>query len=143
MKTIVAIALLASTPFFGYSQDLSENQAPSVVRNTFRTHYPTTTDVEWEREPDRYEVTFEVNQPDHIASLTPIGKLVEIAIEKADLPKVVTDAVQRDWEGYLIDDVDKIDEGGKITYQLEVEKEQAEYTVHYSAEGSLQARSEK
>lgn len=123
------------------AQDIPQSQVPSVVVNNFQKAFPKATGVEWEMDGDRYKVEFEVGllSLDHDAWYDKAGQLLrhKEEISKSDLPRKVTAKVKQEFKGYRIEDVEKITEGNKIIYTLDVKSRMEEWKLAVDSEGNL------
>lgn len=136
--TFLTAVLIGTTSLF--AQDVPENQVPSVILNTFKKEFPKASDIEWEREGELYNVDFEIGYfTDYEAWFDASGKLIKYSeeISEKDLPQAVKDAVKKQFDGYRIDDVEKITENNIETYRVEIEKGNDERYVTFSKNGKL------
>ena len=131
MKTlkILAVALFATNISMG--QDLKPADVPVILKEAFSKEYSKATDVEWEKELDHYKVEFEVNRQDHEVWYNASGNVLkrEIEITKAELPQAIRDAIKSKYAGYRVDDVEMIWQNNTTTYEVELEKGQAEILI--------------
>ena len=121
------IVLLAAT-FFGYSfascsQDISENQVPSLVKNSFKTQFTEATDIKWEKEKNVYEAEFVQNQQELSAQFDEAGKLLYVKTEIAltDIPAAVLQTITAKYADKKIDEAEKIVKEGKTFYEVELD----------------------
>ncbi len=143
MKTTVSIAVLAflflTTKSF--AQDITQDQVPSLVLNSFQQSYSKAFDVDWELDGEKYKVEFELGLPgrDHEIWYDESGKLLrhKEEISKGDLPKAVQTKLKTDYSSYRIDDVKKITEGALATYTLEVKNLTEEWKLALDSEGNV------
>lgn len=137
---ITAIAFLFSSNI-ALAQDIPQSQVPSVILNSFQKSFPKASDVEWELEGELYKVEFETGliSKDHDAWYDKTGKLLkhEEDISKSDLPQKVQARINTDFNGYRTDDIERITEGDKITYTLELKKMSEEWKVVIDSEGNV------
>ncbi len=136
--TFLTAILIGTTSLF--AQDVPENQVPSVILNTFKKEFPKASDIEWEREGELYNVDFEIGYfTDYEAWFDASGKLIKYSeeISEKDLPQAVKDTVKKQFDGYRIDDVEKITENNIETYRVEIEKGNDERYVTFSKNGKL------
>lgn len=139
-KTIQLVAIFFLSIGTIFAQDIKESEVPSVIVNNFKKEFPKASDIEWEMHGDLYNVEFEIGwSTDYEAWFTTSGKLVKHTeeIKKSDLPKAVTNAIETDHKGYHIDDAEKIVENGVESYKIEIEKEDHDFDVFYSANGTV------
>lgn len=133
-----ALALFANT---SSAQDLQQSQVPSLVVNSFQKSFPKAFDVEWKLNGENYKVEFEIGllSTDHNVWYDKTGKLIrhKEEISKNDLPQKVLAKINRDFNGYSVDDVKKITEGDKVTYELELKTLTEEWKVAFDSEGNV------
>lgn len=138
MKEILLIAcvFIAGT---SCAQGIPRSQVPSVVLNTFQQRFSKARDVEWEQKDGLYAVEFDMGRYDHEAWINPQGQVVrhkqDIAAKK--LPKAIKALIKDQYPGYRMDDVDQIDEKGRITYVVEIERGEEEIRLLFDAAGKL------
>lgn len=122
------------------AQKLAQTAVPAPVVKTFEGQFKNTTDVKWEKKTNHYEVKFEINKIKQKARIDATGKLLRLDtdIKHTDLPAAVQKTISTQYAGYKIKDPEKFDEGGKITYKVELKKEGAEdQKVHFSPDGTV------
>ena len=138
-KQFLSISLLFAVGLL-YAQDIPAGEVPSVVINQFHIDFPKAKDIEWELKNDTYEVEFEQGWgKDFEAWYTADGKQIKVEEEttKSELPKAVVAAIQKSYPSYKIDDIEKITEGEKVTYKVEVEKRELDQTLLLDEEGTI------
>lgn len=121
------------------AQDISKKDVPSVVLNAVQSRYPHATDLEWEKRGDLYKAEFEVNNRDHELWIDSNGNIQthREEISKSALPAVVSESIKANFEGYKIDDVDKIEKDGKVFYRVELDGRAGDRNVLFAADGSV------
>jgi uncharacterized membrane protein YkoI len=139
MKKPLFLAMIFLFAAACFAQDISQSEVPSVVVNAFQQKFPSVKDVEWELKGDLYKVEFETGRRDNEVWINSKGKIVRHKqdISAADLPVPVSESIGRDFSGYRVDDVEKIEEEGKITYKVELKKLQEEWKVTFDAGGKV------
>src|SRR5690606_23542428 len=75
------ILMLVGTFAVSCDNDIATYEVPSVVENTFKSHFLDATDVEWETHGDDFEVDFEVNRTDYSARISNAGNLLDYKYE--------------------------------------------------------------
>ena len=124
-----------------YAQDISQNQVPSVVRNSFQQQFPKAFDVEWELKGTDYKVEFETGLlgVDHDAWFDQTGKLLrhKEEISKSDLPAAVSSRIRNDFSSYRVSDVKKITEGKKVVYTFELDSRTEEWKIVVDTKGNI------
>lgn len=121
------------------SQDMLPEQVPSVVLNTFDRAFPDAVDVEWEWERDLYSVEFELGRRDHEVWLNESGDIVRQKedLSSGDLPRSVIDAVNARFKDGRIDDVEKITEGKRVIFEIEVDTRDGDREFYMDEKGQL------
>ena len=121
------------------AQDLNPADVPVNLKDAFSKEYSKATDVEWEKELDNYKVEFELNRQDHEVWYNASGMVLkkEIEITKAELPQAIRDAIKLKYAGYRVDDVEMIWQKNTTTYEVELEKGQAEKHIIFDRNGKV------
>jgi hypothetical protein len=135
MKHLIYI-LLMGTAFTSYAQKSDQPvNVPAAVTSNFQQQFPKATGVKWKQKDNQYKAEFEKHDVWYDAS----GKLVKQKedIRDADLPAAVKQAVQQQFAGYTIHDVDKHSAGAAITYKVELKKKPEERKVTFSPDGKV------
>jgi hypothetical protein len=112
---VVSILLSASA--------IRATEVPAAVKTAFAQKFPTAKKVKWQKEKTNdFEASFMLDSKEVSATYSPDGKLkeVETEIPVSELPKAVTEALNKKYPGA------KVDEAAKI--------ERADNTVVYEAE---------
>lgn len=139
MKKIILLTAVLLYSMLSFAQDLQEKEVPSVVLNSFKQKFAKATDVEWELKNNLYKVEFEIARIDHEAWLNTSGQVVKTKqdLKANDLPKAISSKIASQYKGYRIDDVDKIEEGGKVKFKVELKKAGSEQNVYFDADGNV------
>ncbi|RXJ51247.1 PepSY-like domain-containing protein [Gelidibacter gilvus] len=124
MKNLKIAAFLLFATAAVSAQDLKTDEVPANLQSKFNTAYTNVTDVEWEKKGDHYKVEFEINKMDHDVWYDAEGNVIksEIEISASELPSAISSAVKARYADYKIDTVEVSEEGGKKTYEVEIEK---------------------
>ena len=140
MKKLSVILLFMSAGCVSFAQDIAQQNVPSVVVNAFQQKFPNQTAVEWELKKGLYEAEFEIKSLDHSVYIDSTGKIVKHKqeIPVSELPAAVTASIQKNFSGYKVDDVKKIEAGSKVTYKVDVEKGTEERKVTFGADGKIE-----
>ena len=106
----------------GCDNDIAPSEIPSVVENTFKSHFPDATEVEWESYGENFEVDFEVDQTDHSARIDNAGNMLEYKykIARNILPPPVINVLNMEYvkKKYQKQPVNTVD-GVRIEYDKE------------------------
>ncbi len=130
---VVAIATSA------IAQDVAERDVPSVVLNALRSKYSNAIKVEWELQNDLYKAEFEIGSRDHDVWIDRNGTIVKHKEEfpQRELPQAIMQKLQSEFAGYKIDDAEKIEEGGNIYYEVELDGRRDERKILFTSEGDV------
>lgn len=140
MKTLIGVTLcVAGISLSAQAQDIPQDQVPSVVLNAFQAKFPNATEVEWELKGDQYNADFEVGKRDHDVWIDKAGNIKKHKEDfpKSELPQAIGQTLEKDFKTYKLDDVDKFDEGGKISYEVKLESGSEDLKVLFSPEGKV------
>lgn len=140
MKTWMVIILGLGVISLSKAQDLRQDQVPSVVLNAFQTKYPKATDVDWELKGELYEVDFEIDRTDYDVWIDKSGtiKKQKEDFPKAQLPAAVTEKIKTGFKDYQIDDVDRIEENGKVYFLVDLDGKPDDREVLFSENGTVE-----
>ena len=122
-----------------FAQEIHSDDIPSIVLNTFKQKFPKASDIEWKLKNQLYNVEFEVGRIDHEAWISNTGAIVkhkhDIAVN--ELPKEVSNSIERSYKGFRIDDAEKIEDGEKLLYKVELKAASKEQEVVFDQKGEL------
>ncbi|MEX1121200.1 MAG: PepSY-like domain-containing protein [Balneolales bacterium] len=102
-------------------QDIAQSQVPQAILTAFSEDFSNARDVEWERKETYYEVEFDTRWGrDHEAWYDENGNMLyhKEEIPNRELPQLIVDIVNSEFEGYKVDDADKITEGEEVRYLI-------------------------
>lgn len=138
MKYLI-IAFVLCISGAAYAQDIAQNQVPAPVLNTFQQQYKNVTDAKWEKKPDHYVVKFKINKIDHKLKIDATGKIQrhEQDVKQAELPAAVQKQLTAQFAGFKVKDPEKFEEGGKVSYKVELKKDKDERKVIFGADGTV------
>lgn len=134
---ITAMALLLTAGLS--AQDLSLNDVPSNLKNSFEKAYPDANDQEWEMEGDFYKVEFEIDNNDHDIWYNKDGSTykMESELHVNDLPEAIQNTLKNSYSDYNTDDITKIEQDNNTTYKVELEKIAGDKIVMFSSNGKV------
>jgi hypothetical protein len=141
MKTgfiLLAAVLFCSVQSFG--QKLTDEKVPAVVKTAFKAKFPKVTTVSWEMEDKKeYEASFKLDKMDCTASFDLKGNWLETenVIDIAKLPKIVSDAVSKQFAGYAIKLAEQTISEKNTVYELSLLKGTDKKSVIISDKGSV------
>lgn len=134
------VTLLASMSV-AMGHDVPQSQVPSVIINSFQKAFPDATDVEWEIKGSDYKVEFEGNGSsyDQSALYNKDGVLVRHKEDVASnsLPTKVMETIKKHYSKYSIDDAEKITEGNKTSFKIELKNGREELKVTIDSDGNV------
>ena len=128
MKTMKNFQLLAFGLLFGLTlqaQDAKQVQVPAAVQSAFSKQFPLDTKAKWEKEKDTYEAEFKRDGKEMSVLFDANGNWLQTETEfkTANLPKAVSEAIQRDYPGYEMEEACIVETNKKETYfEVELEK---------------------
>lgn len=115
--------LVAYLIFSCDNDDYPYSEVPSIILNEFWTQFPDASDVEFKRKGENYEIEFEMNGIDAVASISPSGKLIK---EKREiLFEEFPAEVQKGLEKYgrkKINNSERVKTEHEIYYQAQVQQ---------------------
>lgn len=139
MKLSILVMLLSGFASVLIAQDIPQANVPSVVLNTFQSKFPNATDVDWELEEGVYKVEFKIGKRGHDLWIDKSGKIKKQKEDfpKSQLPAAISEKLKSDFSAYKIDDVDKIEQDGKVLYKVELDSPTGERDVWFNPDGSI------
>lgn len=141
-RLLFGLAILSLAYLPASAQGVQKRGVPAVVLNAFQQQFPKARQVEWEKKRDgNYEVEFDngLFSRDHQAIISPDGKVLRHEEELASysLPDAVKQQIKTEFDGYRVGDVKKIDTGGTITYEVDLDSRQGDLDVIFAADGKI------
>jgi uncharacterized membrane protein YkoI len=139
-------------------RNVSRAEPETVMVTDFETRYPNATAVTWykfsPREPveilpsdwdynldaSDYEVRFVGSDGSEYVAWYDNGTWVRgeaYTFDASKLPSAVSQAINKDFNGYMIKDVDREDNTSRVVYEVELEKGVDKCKIHYAADGSI------
>lgn len=139
MKQMLFVVGLSIAVLATQAQEIPQAQVPAAVVTGFQQQFKNTTDAKWEKKKEHYEVKFEINKINHKAKIDATGKVLkhETDIKHTELPAAITKTIAAKYAGYKIKDPEKVEEGTKQYYKVELKKDKDEKKVHFSADGTV------
>ena len=122
----------------GYTQKIPSDEVPAPVKQPFTKIFPAATDAKYEMEKKDYEVTFKDKGVRNSANFDPTGKQLETetAKKEPDLPKEVSVSVAKDFDGFMISEVTKVEMQDKpLFYEMDLKKDKEGYNTQFSPKG--------
>ncbi|SFU75662.1 Putative beta-lactamase-inhibitor-like, PepSY-like [Pustulibacterium marinum] len=122
-KQLLGIGLFIGLLWNVQAQEIPQREVPSVIVNQFHQQFSKASDVEWEMDGKLYSVEFETNWGlDHevwYAADATMQRHKE-DIDVTQLPKAVVSSIEEQFDGYTIDDLERITEGKEVVYKMEL-----------------------
>lgn len=118
--------LLSGLLLGGYTasaQEINAAQVPASIIKAFEAKYPGATDVDWKKQGTQFKTSFDMGNTDHEAYYSSSGKLVSHSrdIKEAELPAAVRASVKKNFPNHKIDDPERIETNGVVTYKVELD----------------------
>jgi len=102
---------------------------PEVATKAFATQYPAAKEVKWGVEkPGEYEAEFKLDTTAMSVLYDEKGTLLETetTLKESELPLAIKENLAKDFACYKVDEIEKTDVKGVITYEMIAEKETKE-----------------
>jgi len=114
-------------------------ETPDAVKQAFTKMFPTATDMKYEMERDAFEVNFKDKGVEMSADFDKTGKWLETetGITIPDLPKEVSASVAKNFAGYKISEVAKVECDKGICYEMDLKSDKEGYEVQFSPKGDV------
>lgn len=134
---------------YAMAQEKKESKivnVPELVKKEFTKKYPAATKVKWSLEKaGEYEAEFNMNKKEMSVVIDEKGHLIEIEteIKEAELPQALKATLAKDFAGYKIDECEKAEAKGVVTYEMEARKDKIEYELVFDSKGKLLKKEEK
>jgi len=141
MKTIMVVLGIALSSCQINAQNMSEGDVPEVVKNAFYQKFKAK-DVDWGKEGENYEASFEQKGKDVSVLFRADGYILELEreIRKKELPAAVQVALTRDFNGFDLKEAAVIESNGQITYEAEVKKWKESFDLIFDGQGKLKKK---
>ncbi|MFV0392278.1 MAG: PepSY-like domain-containing protein [Paludibacteraceae bacterium] len=122
-----------------YSSPSTSTQPVAKIKTEFDKKFPQATDVEWKVSNNVYEIDFDVNHVDYEAWYDNNANLLMYKHDIAhnELPAAVSSALANDYQGYILDEVEKVYKGNVVGYYLDLEKNNTEIHAFYNGDGTF------
>jgi uncharacterized membrane protein YkoI len=150
-----------STTHKAKTSTVEANMVPANIQTSFSTKYPNATTVVWYRyvpgqvvpEPGSwyqtmdasdYYTSFTWNDVDYIAWYDN-GTWIRSTsrIDDSDLPANIQTIIQNQYPGYIVTQVEVETDRKQTVYEVDLEKADMRYVIHYGADGSVIKKKER
>jgi hypothetical protein len=138
MKAYMLLCLaLIGASLGACSQNLTAKETPALVQNSLKARYPAVTQVEWEKKNNLFEAEFTIDQQDYSVLIDAAGTITMVKQDIAftDLPAAIAEVIEKEYAAYTLDDSEKIEKGGQVFYQVELEKSLWDKNLVFTANG--------
>lgn len=132
------VDVLIAAYYSGNDMDISASKVPATILGNFKTVFPNARDIDWETSANVYKVDFEINNVDYDAWYKQDGTLLayKFDITRASLPENIKAAISTRFDGYRIDDVEKVVKINSTGYFVELENRQIEEDAFFGEDGA-------
>lgn len=123
-----------------YSQKIATDKVPAPVKQPFTKIFPTATGVKYEMEKKDYEINFMNKGVEMSANFDATGKWLETetGIKPTDIPNEVKASVTKNFAGYKISEVAKVEKPDKkMIYEMNLKKDKEGFEVQFSLKGEV------
>ena len=106
-----------------FAQKMQKKNVPASVKSSFQKKYSAVKEVNWDKEGEMYEASFDLNKTDNSVLLDAQGNILEteVEIELNQLPQGILDYVKTHYAGKQAKEGAKIiDAKGIVTYEVEI-----------------------
>ena len=123
MKKLAVTVVIMLFTTISFAQKMKQKNIPASVLTAFQKIYPTAKEINWDKEGDKYEASFDLNKIEHSVLMDAQGNLIEseVEIDLNQLPKGVLTYVKTNYPGRPAKEGAKIiDAKGNVTYEVEI-----------------------
>jgi hypothetical protein len=142
-KFIVLLSVCLLVSLMGFTQKITPEKVPVPVKQAFAEKFPTATNIKYEMEKKDFEINFKDKGVEMSANFDATGKWMETEteIKQAELPKEVSAAVTRNFVGFKISGIAKVESPTKgLFYEMYLKKDNEAYEVEFSPKGDILAK---
>lgn len=139
-KVIILLSASLLISLVSFSQKITPDKVPAPVKQSFAKMFPTATGVKYEMEKKDYEINFMNKEVEMSANFDATGKWLETetGIKPTDIPNEVKASVIKNFAGFKISEVAKVEKPGTgLTYEMDLKKNKEGYEVQFSAKGDV------
>ncbi len=139
-KIIVLLSACLLVSLMGFTQKITPDKVPAPVKQAFTKKFPAATDVKYEMEKKDYEINFKDKGVEMSANFDAAGKWLETEteIKQSDLPKEVSASVTKNFAGFKISEVAKVESSDKgLCYEMDLKNDKEGYEVQFSPKGDI------
>ena len=139
-KLIVLISAFLLISLMGFTQIIAPEKVPADVKQAFAKKFPEATDIKYEMEKTNYEVSFKENGVVRSANFNSSDEWLETEtiLSETDLPKKVLASIARNFVGFMITEVSKVESPDKaVYYEMYLKTNKEGYDVTFSPKGTI------
>jgi hypothetical protein len=139
-KIIVLLSACLLISLVGYSQKITPDKVPGAVKQAFAKKFPAATDIKYEMEKKDYEINFRDKGVEMYANFDATGKWLETEteIKESGLPKEVSASVAKNYKGFKISEIAKVETPDKgLIYEMDLKNDKEGYEVQFSLKGDV------
>jgi len=139
-RIVILLSALLLVSILCYSQKLAPDKIPAPVKQSFTRMFSTAIGVKYQMEKKDYEVNFIEKGVGMSANFDALGNWLETEteIKPADLPKEITASVAKNFAGYKIVEVGKVEKPNTgIVYEMDLKKDKEGFEVQFSPNGDV------
>ncbi|MDR2118640.1 MAG: hypothetical protein LBP25_03805 [Tannerellaceae bacterium] len=149
MQQLAAQAPAVSTQYSGeeiarmlkaYTASHSRDIIPSTtLQQKLQADFPRARDIEWETDGNVYEAEFEIRFRDCKAYYDEKANLLMTVQEiyASELPAIVKNAAESKYPQHRFEDMDKIQRGSEVFYEIEMEQGEREIKLLVKNDGAI------
>jgi hypothetical protein len=141
MKKIILFCVAVLVSGLLHAQKSQKVTVPAAVKSAFMKKFPNASAVKWSKESaTEFESEFKNGSIKQAANFDASGMWVvtETEVKKADLPAPVLSAIGKDFSGYKVSEIEKVEKPNAATiFEAKVEKGEVTYIVEVSPEGKI------
>jgi len=144
MKSLIILVVLLSTMVFSACGQKSD--VPAKVITAFTKKFPDAKKVSWDKEnASEWEAEFKMNGKEYSANFDTDGnwKETEFEIEKSEIPSSVKSTLDKDFNGYKIEEAEISETANGKFYEFELEKGKTDIDVAILPDGKLVKKEKK
>lgn len=141
MKNIIMLFIAAMSMHYASGQKIKSSSVPAAVKSGFNQKFPNVKKAKWEMETASvYEAEFKQNGEEISANFDANGTWLETEteMEAKDLPKPVMDKLKADFNGYEIEEANKVESATLGSYyEVEIEKGESNWEILIKEDGTI------
>ena len=139
MKRIIGLFVFALFVGNTFAQNISQSNVPAVVLNAFQLKFPNADDVKWKLEKGNYRVNYRVNSKEHKLTMDYKGNVLKHIQDLyiSEIPKTVLETIRSKVTYFDVNDADRIEVDGKITYHINFKYSGEDFNFWIDEKGRL------